>query len=86
MPRLFGDNRLGRGANKMKDILYNLALLDTINYCKENNIDCSGTNLWKAGRGYTYVLAKSENGKIGGKSLVSVTFHKSQVPTHIVYK
>ena len=69
----------------MEKLLFNLALIDTINFCKANNIDCSGTNLWKVPRKYTYVLAKSEQGKQGGKSLVSVTFHKSQVPTHIIY-
>lgn len=64
----------------MKEILYNLALIDTINFCKAHNIDCSGSHLIKAHRGYTYTLVKSEN----KKPIVTVTFHKMQVPTHTI--
>lgn len=70
--------------NNMEKYLFNLALIDTINFCKANNIDCSGSALWKVTRKPTYVLAKYDNGKFG-KSLVSVTFHKNQVPSHIIY-
>lgn len=65
----------------MKEILYNLALIDTLNFCKEQNIDCSGTHLVKSGRGFTYGLIRTEE----NKPLVSVTFHKRSVPTHLVY-
>lgn len=62
----------------MKDILYNLALSDTTNFCIHNGIDCSGSYLVKDGRGFTYNLVRySDN-----KTLVTVTFHKAQVPTH----
>lgn len=62
----------------MKEILFNLALIDTINFCKENKIDCSGTHLFKYPRRFTYALVKDET----GKAIVTVTFHKRQVPTH----
>jgi hypothetical protein len=64
----------------MKEILFNLALLDTINFCKANNIDCSGTHLFKYPRRQSYALLQNET----GKALVTVTFHKSSVPTHSV--
>ena len=66
----------------MKDILFNLALIDTINFCKANGIDCSGSHLEKAKRGYTYTLFQDAT----GNPLVSVTFHKNQVPTHYAPK
>ena len=66
----------------MKDILFNLALIDTINFCKANNIDCSGSHLVKhTDKKYTYVLVHSAN----GLPIVDVVFHKSSVPTHSVY-
>lgn len=69
------------------DILTNLALIDLNNFCRKNGIDISGTSVWKVPRKYTYVLAQIKDGKLeGGKSLASVTFHKSSVPTHIIYK
>ena len=67
------------------DILTNLALIDLNNFCKANGIDVSGTNIYKIPRKNTWVLSRSDNGKIGGKSLASVTFYKNQVPTHIIY-
>lgn len=67
----------------MKEILQNLALIDLINFCKENQIDCSGTKLVKNGlRGFKFTLVKIET----GRSLVTVSFHKSQVPTHFIHK
>lgn len=65
----------------MKDILLNLALIDVMSFCKEQNIDCSGTHLVKDGRGFKYTLVKS----LDGRALVTVTFHKSHVPTHQVH-
>ena len=64
----------------IKDILYNLALIDAIKFCKENNIDCSGTHLVKEPKKYTYSLNK-EN----GHQLVSVTFHKNSIPSHNIF-
>lgn len=66
----------------MKEILFNLALLDALNFCKEHNIDPSGTYLKKCKRGYMYVLYRTE----GNKGVLSVTFHKNQVPTHFIHK
>jgi len=66
----------------MKDILYNLALIDTTSFCRENNIDCSGTHLAKAGRGFTYSLVRTST----GRPVVTVWFHKTSVPTHYVHE
>lgn len=65
----------------MEKILYNLALIDTTKFCIENNIDCSGTHLTKTARKFQYNLIKADT----KKPVVSVTFHKAQTPTHIVY-
>jgi len=62
----------------MKEILQNLALIDLINYCKTNNIDCSGTHLVKYPRRFTYAIVRD----INGLSIATVTFYKSSVPTH----
>lgn len=67
----------------MDKILYNLALLDTLNFCRDNGIvasgsDGSGSHLVKAGRGFKYDLVRNSDGEI----ITTVTFHKSQVPTH----
>lgn len=64
----------------MKEILNNLALLDLINYCNKNNIDCSGTRLYKYPRRFMYSLLKEKT----GRTLVTVTFYKNQIPTHFV--
>lgn len=64
----------------MKEILYNLALIDTINFCKEKGIDCSNTHLYKYPRRFTYALLNSET----GRSIVTVTFYKNAVPTHTI--
>jgi len=65
----------------MKEILFNLALIDTLNFCKENKIDCSGTHLVKNGRGFKYSLISDTT----GKSIATVCFHKNRVPTHLHY-
>lgn len=62
----------------MKDVLFNLALIDTTQFCLKNGIDCAGSHLEKAGRGFNYSLIKDETGKV----LVTVTFSKYQVPIH----
>ena len=69
------------GLTKMKEILFNLALLDAINYCKEHKIDCSGTHLVKYPRRFTYALVKDEN----GRAILTTTFYKSSVPHHHVH-
>lgn len=65
----------------MKEILSNLALIDTLNYCKQNNIDCSGTHIYKYPTRQTYALIKDET----GAALVTVTFYKNRVPSHFVH-
>ena len=64
----------------MKNILLNLALIDLINFCKTNNIDCSGTHIVKNSRGFAYSLVRDNV----GLAIVSVVFHKSSVPTHSI--
>lgn len=63
----------------MKEVLFNLALLDATNFCLDNGIDCSGTHLVKDGRGFSYTLMRDDAPVLG------VTFHKSSVPTHRIY-
>ena len=65
----------------MKEILFNLALLDAINFCKAQGIDCSGTHLVKYPRRFTYALVKDKT----GRAIVTTTFHKSQVPTRYIH-
>lgn len=65
----------------MKEILANLALIDTINFCKVNGIDCSGTHLYKYPRQYRYALVQNET----GRTLVTVSFYKNQVPLHSIH-
>ena len=63
----------------MKEILFNLALLATINYCKENKIDCSGSHLvQQQPRKFIYNLVRDRD----GQTLVAVIFHKDRVPTY----
>ena len=64
----------------MAEILSNLALIDLINFCKEKEIDCSGTHLVKNGRGFKYSLVRDGE----GRAIVTVSFHKSSVPTHFL--
>lgn len=65
----------------MKEILFNLALIDTLTYCQKSGIDPSGSYLKKAERGYTYTLYRTNT----KKPIVSVTFKKSSAPTHTTY-
>jgi len=66
----------------MDKILFNLALIHTTEFCKENNINCSGSHLVKYRRRWVYALCRdSDNGAI-----VTVTFHKNSVPTYTFHK
>ncbi len=62
----------------MEKILFNLANIHAITKCKELNIDCSGTHLFKVPRKWTYRLVKDSD----NNTVMNVTFHKSQVPTY----
>lgn len=64
----------------MKDIVENLALISLDKFGKDNNIDISGTHLAKNGRGFKYSLVKNDT----GRTLLTVIFHKSSVPTYII--
>lgn len=65
----------------MKDYLSNLALIDTINFCKAHGIDPSGTHLVKYPRKQVYALVKDPS----GKAIVTTTFYKRSVPTHYIH-
>lgn len=66
----------------MKEILFNLALIDTTNYCKDHNLDCSGSHLVKYPRRFTYALVNDKT----GRAIVTVSFYKNSVPTHFITK
>lgn len=66
----------------MDKILLNLAHIDLLNFCKANKIDPAGvfgSTVIKLGRGFTYALVSVKDMKT---IIATVTFHKSQVPTH----
>ena len=65
----------------MKQYLFNLALIDAIEFCKEHDIDPSGTHLYKYPRRQTYALVRDTD----SRALITTTFHKSQVPTHTIH-
>lgn len=66
--------------NNMKEVLFNLALIDAITFCKEHGIDCSGTHLHKYPRRYTYALVRDAD----GKAIMTTTFYRNSVPTHTI--
>ena len=63
----------------MKEILFNVALIDAIEYCKAHDIDCSGTHLMKYPRGFTYALCRD------GAALLTTTFYKNRTPSRYVH-
>lgn len=63
----------------MKEILQNIALIDTTNYCIKNEIDCSGTHIYKYPRRFTYALLN------GGRAIVTVTYYKNKIPSYFVH-
>jgi len=66
----------------MNKILYNLALINAMNYCKTNNINCSGTYLVKTPRKFTYTLVKDNK---HNTPVISTTYYKNQTPTTVVH-
>lgn len=65
----------------MKQILNNLALIDCLNYSKTHNIDCSNTHLYKYPRRFTYALLNNDT----NRAIVTVTFNKNSLPSHIIH-
>ena len=63
----------------MEQIIKNIALLDTLNFCKSHNIDPSGTHIHKYPRRFTYALVRISD----GKALVTVTYYKNQAPLYM---
>lgn len=64
----------------MKEILANLALINTLNFCKENKLDCTGSHLIKYPRRFTYALVEATT----NRAIVTVTFYKNKVPFYFV--
>jgi hypothetical protein len=64
----------------MKEILFNLALIDLIKFCKDNGLDCSGSHAVKSRRCWTYTLINDQS----GRAIVTVTFSKNATPTHTI--
>ncbi len=65
----------------MEKILFNLAMLDLLGFCKENEINCSGTHTIKYPRRFVYALISDKT----KKPIVEVQFNKYAVPTHLIY-
>lgn len=65
----------------MEKILFNLALINTIDYCKAHSLDCTGSHLVKYPRRFTYALVKDTT----GRAIVTVTFYKSSTPTYTIH-
>lgn len=65
----------------MKQIIENLALINLTEFAKRNQIDISGSYVVKNGRGYNYSLINEKT----GRAIITVTFHKSSVPTFIIH-
>lgn len=66
----------------MQKILENIALLDTMRVCKENNIDTSGTYIYKYNRRFTYALCRQSD----EYALVTITYYKNKTPLIIINK
>jgi hypothetical protein len=66
----------------MEKILFNLALIDATEFCKDNNIDCSGSHLIKYPRRWVYALCRDED----NRAIITTTFYKNQTPTHFINK
>lgn len=64
-----------------QQVLYNLANIHAINFCKKHNVDCSGTHTEKQKRNQFYNLVKTDT----KECLITVFFHKSSIPTYIIY-
>ena len=65
----------------MEKILFNLAMIHALNFCREYKIDCSGSHLYKYPRRFTYALRDET-----AMAIVTVTFHKASVPTYSIPK
>jgi hypothetical protein len=61
----------------MTSVLLNLALIHLNQHCQDHGVPISGSHVVKVGRGFRYALVSSDT----GATIVTVTFHKSQVPT-----
>lgn len=65
----------------MKEILFNVAMIDAIEYCKAHKIDCSGTYLVKYPRRFTYALVKNDT----HQAIITTTFYKNQTPSRFIH-
>lgn len=64
----------------MQEILKNLALIQMMIFAKSIDLDISGSYAVKNGRGFKYSLVREGT----GVEIMTVTFHKSSVPTYTV--
>lgn len=62
----------------MEKILLNLANVLLIEFCKREEIDCSGTKVYKYPRRWTYALVK----EVDGRAVATVSFYKNAVPCY----
>lgn len=66
----------------MQQILKNIALFTLTNYCKDNNIDCTGTYIYKIPYEFRYALLKTET----NQPIITITYYKHQAPLIIIIK
>ena len=55
-----------------------MANIDALEFCRKNNIDCSGSHVYKYPRRFAYALVRDSD----GRALVTVTYYKNRVPTY----
>lgn len=63
----------------MQDVLLNMANRELLEFCKENNINPSGTHVEKMGRGFRYKLVRDGH-PLTTVPYVSVLFSKNNTP------
>jgi len=65
----------------MKEILQNIATLELLRYCKDNNIDPSDTYTYKYPRQWIYALVNNET----DRAVVTVSLCKNRVPSFTIH-
>jgi hypothetical protein len=60
----------------MQQILKNIALVNLTEYCTVNNIDCSGTYIYKIPYQFRYALCKTET----NQPIITITYYKNRIP------
>lgn len=65
----------------MNQILLNMANRLLLDFCRDSQIDCSGTRCVKDGRGFAFVLRQENPADARWPDIARITFHKNQHPT-----